>query len=83
MLAFHRYFLAYLFRARTRQGLLFLALAGLFLSSSALTIIQGIMGGLQRGLVARSQSYHGVGLVHFPQAGLEAKLWPEVQKRGW
>jgi lipoprotein-releasing system permease protein len=81
--AFQRYFLAYLFNARTRQGLLFLALAGLFLSSSALMIIQGIMGGLQRGLVARSQSYHGVGVVRFVDESVEPQLWEKARSNGW
>lgn len=83
MSAFYRYFLNYLFRARTRQGLLFLALAGLFLSSSALMIIQGIMGGLQRGLIARSKSYHGVGVVRFHDSSLEAASWEKYKTTKW
>jgi len=83
MRAFHRYFLSYLFNARTRQGLLFLALAGLFLSSTALIVIQGIMGGLQRGLIARSQAYNGVGVLRFENAQIEAEAWNEVQQRSW
>ena len=80
--AFQRYFLNYLFHARTRQGLLFLALIGLFLSSLSLMIIQGIMGGLQRGLVARSKSYHGVGEVRFQEAALEGSWWERVKPLG-
>lgn len=83
MNAFYRYFLNYLFRARTRQGLLFLALAGLFLSSSALMIIQGIMGGLQRGLIARSKSYHGVGVVRFHDPAIEASSWEKFKTKKW
>lgn len=83
MTAFYRYFLNYLFRARTRQGLLFLALAGLFLSSSALMIIQGIMGGLQRGLIARSKSYHGVGVVRFHDPALESASWEKYKSNKW
>ncbi len=83
MNAFQRYFLSYLFNARTRQGLLFLALTGLFLSSLALMVIQGIMGGLQRGLVARSQTYHGVGELRFADTAVEMKLWKQFQERGW
>ncbi|MFP5457875.1 MAG: ABC transporter permease [Bacteriovoracia bacterium] len=83
MNAFHRYFLSYLFRARTRQGILFLALAGLFLSSLALMVIQGIMGGLQRGLMARSKSYQGVGVVRFYDVATEASAWAKVAPLEW
>jgi lipoprotein-releasing system permease protein len=83
MSEFYRYFLNYLFRARTRQGLLFLALVGLFLSSSALMIIQGIMGGLQRGLITRSKSYHGVGVVRFYDSSLEAAHWQNFKNKKW
>lgn len=61
--AFYRYFLGYLFHSKTRQKLLFIAVVGLFLSSFSLLVIQGIMGGLQRGLIARSKSIHGEHLV--------------------
>ncbi|MBY0516292.1 MAG: hypothetical protein K2P81_05255 [Bacteriovoracaceae bacterium] len=80
---FYKYFLNYLFHARTRQGLLFLALVGLFLSSSALIVIQGIMGGLQHGLIARSQNYHGVGVIRFADQLEEKDLWNEVKSNRW
>lgn len=85
MWAFHRYFLRYLFTGKTRQGILFLALVGLFLSAFALTVIQGVMGGLQKGLVDRSKAHGGHGLVLFTEAearGREPQLLAEARQRG-
>lgn len=81
MWAFHGYFLRYLFFARTRQGLLFLALGGLFLSAFALTVVQGVMGGLQHGLIARSQMFHGPGVIRFTEG--EAQYYAEAQRLGF
>ncbi len=64
---FFSYFFSYVLRAKTRQRLLFIAVTGLFLSAFSLMVIQGIMGGLQRGLVSRSQNIHGSHLIIFEE----------------
>lgn len=69
---FFRYFFSYIFRAKTRQKLLFIAVTGLFLSSFSLMVIQGIMGGLQHGLISRSKSINGGHLIKFPGTSPES-----------
>lgn len=64
---FFKYFFTYILRAKTRQRLLFIAVSGLFLSSFSLMFIQGIMSGLQHGLITRSQSINGTGVLNFPE----------------
>ena len=69
---FFRYFFSYILRAKTRQRLLFIAVTGLFISAFSLMVIQGIMGGLQAGLIGRSKSVHGSHLVIFDEITSES-----------
>jgi lipoprotein-releasing system permease protein len=81
---FFKYFYFYIFHSKTRQRLLFIAVVGLFLSTFALMVIQGIMGGLQRGLVARSKLIHGDGILridHYEEDELNRFL-TKLQKSG-
>ncbi len=69
---FFSYFFTYVLRAKTRQKLLFIAVTGLFLSAFSLLVIQGIMGGLQKGLISRSKNVHGSQLIIFNEVTSES-----------
>ncbi|MBD66064.1 MAG: hypothetical protein CME62_12710 [Halobacteriovoraceae bacterium] len=82
--SFLRYFFSYIFKSKTRQKLIFLAIIGLTLSSFSLTVLQGIMGGLQSGLIQRSQNVLGSGYLSFKNIDLQnselQSIFDELQK---
>lgn len=59
MLFFVKYFIGYVFQAKTRQGLIILVILGLALCSFALVILQGTMHGLQQSMIERYQKVEG------------------------
>jgi len=63
--SFLGYFYKYLFHSKTRQKLIFLAVFGLFLSSMALIVIQGVMNGLQGEMIKRSKKAEGSYILRF------------------
>ncbi len=56
---FIKFFIKKIFFSRQRQHLLILSAFGLIISSMALLVLQGVMTGLQEGLIKRSKSYLG------------------------
>lgn len=56
---FFKYFLGHIFKARSRQRLLTIAIVGLLLSSFSLLVLQAIMGGLQKGVIGKSKAVQG------------------------
>jgi lipoprotein-releasing system permease protein len=69
--SFFKYFFNYIFFAKTRQKLLFLAFIGLFLSSFALLVLQSSMNGLQQSQINRSKNVTGHGAVVFDNRPVE------------
>jgi len=74
-----KYFYKYIFFSRTRQKLIFLSIIGLLISTFSLTVLQGVMGGLQNGLVGRSKKVLGQGF--FDVSKLSPDALEEFQKQ--
>jgi len=53
----------FVFKQKTRQGLLLIAVSGMFLSSFSLILLQGVMNGLQRNLKDRSITILGAKVI--------------------
>jgi lipoprotein-releasing system permease protein len=53
------FFVKYIFKAKTRQGLLLMAMAGLMLSSFSLLVVQSTLQGLQNNRMNRNKSIKG------------------------
>ncbi|MBP5297282.1 MAG: hypothetical protein J6Y94_08135 [Bacteriovoracaceae bacterium] len=74
-------------KAQTRQGLLILAMVGLFLSSFALQTLQGAMQGLQNSQLARGKRIEGQAVLQLKGAYQAADAAAALQKKlaalGW
>lgn len=65
MSPFLKYFVRFVVHSKTKQPLLFLATLGLVISSFALLILQGTMGGLQSKMIKRSKDINGEAIISF------------------
>ena len=74
-----KYFFSYIFRSKTRQKLIFLSIIGLLISSFSLVVLQGVMGGLQNGLITRSK--HVLGNAYIDVVGVERSELKKIFKK--
>lgn len=77
---YFKYFFKFIVLSKNRQRLLILAIAGLFLSSFALIILQSTMGGLQNKLMERSKKILGHATISI-QSGYDEKVLATVIER--
>ncbi|POB14389.1 hypothetical protein C0Z22_04660 [Halobacteriovorax sp. DA5] len=66
-LSFFRFFLNYLFKAKTRQRLLIMALASLIISSFSLLSVQSVLKGLQTNRIERGKQTLGRYIIDLPK----------------
>lgn len=80
-LTFLKYFFTYIFKAKTRQKLIFLTIIGLLISAFSLTVLQGVMGGLQNGLIKRSKNILGQGYIELSDTNSNDDQYLELIKK--
>ncbi|OIQ17488.1 MAG: hypothetical protein BM556_11835 [Bacteriovorax sp. MedPE-SWde] len=69
------FFLKYIFKAKTRQGLLLMAMGGLMLSSFSLLVVQSALKGLQNNRIIRSKGIKGHYTIYAQNEGPELTSW--------
>ena len=87
MFYYFKFYLRYMLKAQTRQGLLILAMVGLFLSSFALQALQGAMQGLQNSQMAKGKGIDGHAVIQlkgdYQLADQAQALQERLARLGW
>ena len=84
---YFKFYAHYIFSAQTRQGLLLLAMGGLFLSSFALQALQGAMQGLQNAVMTRAKKIDGQAVLRlqgiYQEVATATRLQEQLAAFGW
>ena len=87
MFYYFKFYARYILAAHTRQGLLLLAMGGLFLSSFALEALQGAMQGLQNAVTTRAKKIDGQAVIRlqgvYQEVGAAQNLQEQLAAFGW
>jgi len=87
MFYYFKFYSRYILAAHTRQGLLLLAMGGLFLSSFALEALQGAMQGLQNAVTTRAKKIDGQAVIRlqgvYQEVGAAQNLQEQLAAFGW